>query len=74
MFLGIYAMGHTLLLNPKGVRISQSNLGHSDVEKGMVWLTLLTGKGIFSVSSSFLGAMAQQFQAFGGRCDKVNEP
>lgn len=74
MFLGIHALGHTLLLNSKGGRLSQSNLGHSDVEKGMVWLTLLTGKGIFSISLSFLGETAQQFQAFGGSCDKVYEP
>lgn len=73
-FLGIHALGHTLLLNPKGGRLSQSNLGRSDVEKVMVWLMLLTGKGIFSVSPSFLGATAQQFQVSGGSCDKVYEP
>lgn len=73
MFLGIRALGYTLLLNPKGGRLSQSNLGHSDVEKGTVWLMLLKGKGIFSVPPSFLEAATQQFQAFGGSCDKVHE-
>lgn len=74
MFLGIHALGHTLLLKPKGERLSQSNLGHSDVEKGTVQLMLLKGRGIFSVSPSFLRAATQQFHTSAGSSDKVYEP